>query len=97
MTDEDSKTITTFENKLKQLIGLYENLKIHNNDLSRLIEEKDSELEVIRDRLARIEDDYQNLRLAKVMSVSGVDLDQAHARISGLVREIDNCIELLNV
>ncbi|HZK04120.1 MAG TPA: hypothetical protein VFC94_06935 [Bacteroidaceae bacterium] len=97
MTEEDSKTIIAFENKLKQFIGMYENLKNLNSDLSKLLENKELELEKLRCRLERIEKDYQNLKLAKVMSVSGKDIDQARMRISKLVREVDHCIELLNV
>ncbi len=97
MTEEDSKTIIAFENRLKQFIGMYENLKNLNSDLSKLLENKELELEKLRCRLERIEKDYQNLKLAKVMSVSGKDIDQARMRISKLVREVDHCIELLNV
>lgn len=39
---------------------------------------------------------YENLKFAKVMSVTDAEADQTKRRLSKLVREIDKCISLLN-
>ena len=41
--------------------------------------------------------DYNNLKLARMMTVNGEDLQSAKNRLSRLIREVDKCIALLNV
>lgn len=56
------------------------NLKIENNDL----ENKD------------LEEKYNKLHLAKTVLASSEDSHEAKIKINRIVREIDNCIALLN-
>ena len=49
-----------------------------------------------KEEMAKMDESYMNLKQSKVLEVSGHDLDNTKRRISGLVREIDHCIDLLN-
>ncbi|MCQ2194283.1 MAG: hypothetical protein MJZ28_04950 [Paludibacteraceae bacterium] len=44
----------------------------------------------------RLKTQCENLKFAKVMSVTDSEADKAKRRLSNLVREIDKCISLLN-
>ena len=97
MTEDDSKLIEQFEGKIRKLADLYDTVKCSNSQLQSQIEAKDEEIRRLNEQLAELKGSYQNLKQSKVLEVSGHDIDDTKRRVSGLVREIDHCIKLLNV
>ncbi len=97
MTEDDSKLIEQFEGKIRKLVDLYDTVKCSNSELRSQIEAKDEEIRQLKEELASQQESYQNLKRSKVLEVSGHDIDDTKRRVSGLVREIDHCIKLLNV
>ena len=97
MTEDDSRLIEQFEGKIRKLVDLYDTVKSNNSLLQSQIEAKDEEIRQLKDELAGLNESYQNLKRSKVLEVSGHDIDDTKRRVSGLVREIDHCIKLLNV
>lgn len=96
MTDDDSRLIEQFESKLRKLVDLYETVKGTNSELQQQLAAKDDEIKRLNAELSGLRESYQNLKRSKVLEVSGHDIDDTKHRISGLVREIDHCIKLLN-
>ena len=97
MTEDDSKLIEQFEMKIRKLADLYDIVKCSNSNLKAQLEAKDEEIRRLNQELAEMKESYQNLKRSKVLEVSGHDIDDTKRRVSGLVREIDHCIKLLNV
>ena len=97
MTDDDSRLIEQFEGKIRKLVDLYDTVKSSNSQLQGQLEAKDQEIRLLKDQLTNLQESYQNLKWSKVLEVSGHDIDDTKRRVSGLVREIDHCIKLLNV
>ena len=97
MTEDDSRLIEQFEGKIRKLVDLYDTVKSSNSQLQGQLEAKDEEIRQLKDELAGLKESYQNLKRSKVLEVSGHDIDDTQRRVSGLVREIDHCIKLLNV
>lgn len=97
MTDEDSKLVEDFESKIRRLMDLYENVKERNKELIALLETEKRKNEQLRSDFAALTESYQTLKQSKVLEVSGQDIDDTKQRINRLVREIDHCIDLLNV
>lgn len=97
MTEDDSRLIEQFEGKIRKLVDLYDTVKSHNSQLQSQLEAKDEEIRQLNEELAGLKESYQNLKQSKVLEVSGHDIDDTKRRVSGLVREIDHCIKLLNV
>ncbi len=97
MTDEDSKLVEDFESKIRRLMDLYENVKEKNKELIALLETEKRKNEQLRCDFAALTESYQTLKQSKVLEVSGQDIDDTKQRINRLVREIDHCIDLLNV
>ena len=97
MTEDDSKLIEQFEGKIRKLADLYDTVKCSNSQLQSQIEAKDEEIRRLNEQLNELKGSYQNLKQSKVLEVSGHDIDDTKRRVSGLVREIDHCIKLLNV
>ncbi len=97
MTEDDSKLIEQFEGKIRKLVDLYDTVKCSNSDLRNQLDAKDEEISRLNQELTQLKESYQNLKRSKVLEVSGHDIDDTKRRVSGLVREIDHCIKLLNV
>lgn len=96
MTENDSILIEQFAEKLRKLMDMYESVKSDNRQLKNQLEARNAELEAMKKKMAKMDESYMNLKQSKVLEVSGHDLDNTKRRISGLVREIDHCIDLLN-
>ncbi|MBO7589519.1 MAG: hypothetical protein J6T18_08870 [Bacteroidaceae bacterium] len=97
MTDDDSILIEQFEAKIRRLMDLYNDVKLRNSRLIQEIEARNGEIRQLREEVSSLRESYLNLKQSKVLEVSGHDIDATKRRVSGLVREIDHCIELLNV
>ena len=95
MIGEDRTVMTAFEEKLHRLVYEYKQLKERNRELSCAIEEKENTLKDLEMRCAALENSYNNLKQAKMLSLSEAGIDAAKERITRLVREIDRCIESL--
>ena len=95
MDDEYQNIINELKTKVKKLIDLYESsrkeiiqLQEDNNKLSNQLKQKEAEYK-------HLEEKYSRLELAKSLAST----DSAHdakIKINRIVREIDNCIALLN-
>lgn len=97
MTKDDSILIEQFEGKIRKLVDLYDAVKSNNAQLLDKLEAQELEIERLNKELAAIKESYQNLKRSKVLEVSGHDIDETRRKVSGLVREIDHCIKILNV
>jgi cell division protein FtsB len=96
MTEEQLKTIRNFEVRMRQLLFLCDRLKAENADLkSQLAAQKNSN-DSLRENNIQLNLKYDNLKMARLISVSRDDFKATQNRLSGLVREVDKCIALLN-
>ena len=95
MTENDITILNEFEGKLHCLIQEYRQKVEQNNELSRRIQEKEDALKELQMRCVALESNYNNLKQAKILSLSDNDIQETKERISRLVREIDRCIESL--
>ena len=96
MTEEDKKVISTFEGKLRHFMFLYEELKQENAGLKHLLLEKEEVINRLKQDLKEYEVQYTDLKTARTISLYDKDIKETKQRLSGLVREIDKCIALLN-
>ncbi len=97
MADENHNLVENFEKKLKKLMELYEMLKNRNSELCDQLNREKTENDRLRLEISALNENYNNLKQSKVLSVSGKDIDATKQRVNRLVREIDRCIEMLNV
>ena len=95
MTENDRIALTDFEGKLHRLIYEYTQKEELNRELSQRIEEKENSLKELQLRCAALEKSYNDLKQARVISLSDAAVGETKERISKLVREIDRCIESL--
>ncbi|MDR1633176.1 MAG: hypothetical protein LBR97_09955 [Dysgonamonadaceae bacterium] len=96
MTDEQAKIAANFEAKVRQLMFLCDSLKQENADLKLLLAGQKALNESLTEENEQLKNKYDNLKMAKIISVRQNDFSVAKKRLSDLVREVDKCIALLN-
>ena len=95
MYENEKQILTQFEEKLHELIAKYNKQKELNLQLTQQISEKEELLENLQSRYDELEQNYTNLKQARMISISYEEVDNAKEHIARLVREIDQCIESL--
>ena len=96
MTEEEKKLLNSFETQLRHLIYLHDELKRENAELKKLLENEKLKNEKVQAQYDELEVSYTNLKTATAISLNGSDVKETKLRLSKLVREVDNCIALLN-
>jgi multidrug resistance efflux pump len=96
MTTEERQSMKNFEAKVRQAIAQFRVLKQENADLYAELENRDEEIRKLKASLAQSQNDYNNLKLAKMIEVSDADIKESKMKISRLVREINKCINILS-
>ena len=97
MTAEENALLRTLEARVTQLALEYKALKGRYNALDRTVEEKENAIRSLNEQMGRLQSDYANLKIAKMLDICSNDIENAKSRLSKLVREVDKCIALLNV
>lgn len=92
---EISDIISGLENKLKNLVDLHQNLKEknkrlinENEELKKIIEDKNNTIIKLRDK--------NNIDIIAKQLGRSTKNKETRSKINELVRDIDNCIALLN-
>ncbi|HPF94135.1 MAG TPA: hypothetical protein PLV65_09360 [Tenuifilaceae bacterium] len=96
MSIEQKSIHTRLKSKIEELISAYEKLKEEN---SKLKEQMETLQNVMQEReIAYIELDkkYNQQQLARAFVTSSDDTHDAKVKVDLIVREIDQCIALLN-
>ena len=95
MTGNDKTIMANFEEQLYRLVHEYKQKEKLNKELVAAIQEKENTLCELQQRVSALENNYNNLKHAKILSLNDAAIEETKGRISRLVREIDRCIESL--
>ena len=95
MTENDRRIMADFEAKLHRLVYEHNQKEEAVQELSRMLEEKENTLKELQMRCQALEKSYNDLKQARIISLSSEGIDATKERISRLVCEIDRCIESL--
>ena len=96
MTPEERQSMKQFEARVRQVLAQYSVLKQENEDLYTEIEKKDEEIQRLKDQLSQSQNEYNNLKLAKMIEITDSDIKESKMKIAKLVREINKCISILS-
>lgn len=92
----DNSYLKQFSTRVRQLILQYKAVKKENDDLYQLVDERDRKIAELQEENKRLKNEYQALKVAKMLEVTDNDLDNAKKRISALIRNVNQCITLLS-
>lgn len=97
MTQEQETALHDFEARVRQLMMAYKEACRENAELKRELDAANQRTAEAEAALAESKRDYDVLKTARMIEVSGDDVKASRARIAKLIREVDKCIALLDV
>jgi len=92
----NEKTLATFETRLRQMILRFQDLKKENEELCRAVEQGEQEVVALREKLEQQQNDYNSLKMAKMIEITDGNLSDAKDRLSRLIRDVNRCIAILS-
>jgi len=96
MTFEQEEMIRQLRYRIRLLMARYQSLKHENESLAAEKNELLTLVEKQKKNINHLEQQITTARLAKSVLVPSEDRETAKAQINRIVREIDECIALLN-
>jgi vacuolar-type H+-ATPase subunit D/Vma8 len=97
MTGEDQLLLDDFKAKLRLLMKRHSNLKEERRVMAEKLAEMEKTIAELKSENEKLVKKYNDLKIAKALSVSDDDNKMVKQRINKIVREIDKCIAQLNV
>ena len=94
--DPNEMTLTTFETRVRQMILRFQELKKENNALHVQLQKDEQEILNLKSKLAQADNNYNSLKMAKMMEITDGDLESAKARVSKMIRDVNKCISILS-
>lgn len=96
MDEEYKKLIFKLNENIHKLILLYKENENENCKLKKELEELTKEKLILENRIKTLEEKYDKLKTAKTLEKVIGDTGEARHKLNRIIREIDNCIALLN-
>ncbi len=94
--EASNPTLDTFISRVRQLLTQYKETVEENNKLHIELKAKNEIIESLSIQVAQIQKDYDSLKMAKMLQISDGDVENAKARVTKLIRDINRCITLIN-
>lgn len=94
--ESNEKVITNFETRVRQLILRFQELKKENQELYAMVEKTEQEVKDLQGKLTQKDNDYNALKMAKMMTITDGDLEAAKARVQKMIREVNKCIAIIS-
>ena len=85
-----------FETRVRQMILHFKQLKKENLELRAQIEKGKQEINDLQAKLTQADNDYNSLKMAKMMQITDGDLESAKARVQKMIRNVNKCIAILS-
>ena len=94
--DANEKIINTFATRVRQLILQYEDVKKENEKLSSMLADRDNTLKEQEATIGKLQQDYDSLKMVKMLQVTDGDIETARKRINRLIKDVNKCITLMS-
>lgn len=94
--DANENTINRFATRVRQMILQYQDLRKENADLYAMVDDRDAEIKQLKAQLSQAQDDYNALKVAKMLEVTDGDIETAKKRVAKLIRDVNKCVTLLS-
>jgi archaellum component FlaC len=92
----NQEAILAFETRVRQMILHFKQLKKENEALREEIEKGKQEINDLQAKLTQANNDFNSLKMAKMMQITDGDLEDAKARVQKMIRNVNRCIAILS-
>ena len=83
------KTLADFQTRVRQMILQFQELKKENMQLQQQIGEQATEIEELKARVTQADNDYNSLKMARMLEITDGNLDEAKERLSRMIRQVN--------
>ena len=94
--DANEKSLTLFQTRVRQMILKFSELKKENQELYAMVDQKEEEVKRHQPQLNQAQNDYNSLKMARMLEITDGDLEGAKTRVAKMIREVDKAIKLLS-
>ncbi len=95
MTRDEETLLNNVQTRVRQLILQDQRLKQRCSTMEQQVEQLNQRIANLQDELRTAKANYANLKIAKTIELTESDSRSAHRRLNNLVRQVDECIALL--
>jgi predicted RNase H-like nuclease (RuvC/YqgF family) len=92
----NEKTLADFEDRVRQMILQFQELKEENGRLQTLIVEQATEIEELKARVTQADNDYNSLKMARMLEITDGNLVDAKEHLARMIRQVNKCIAILS-
>ena len=92
----NEKILADFQTRVRQMILQFKELKKENMQLQQQIGEQATEIEELKARITQADNDYNSLKMARMLEITDGNLDEAKERLSRMIRQVNKCIAILS-
>ncbi|MGG6543960.1 UNVERIFIED_CONTAM: hypothetical protein NY100_00685 [Prevotella sp. 15_C9] len=92
----NEKTLNTFATRVRQMILQYEEMKNANTEWRTKVEQSEKKIKDLEAQLTQAHNDYNSLKMARMIEISDGDMETAQKRIAKLIRDVNKCITLIS-
>lgn len=92
----NEKTLSLFTTRVRQMILQYQEMKKENDGLYEMVDEQNAKIKELEALLEQAKQNYNSLKMARMIQVSNADMDVAKKKLSKLIRDVNKCITLLS-
>ena len=90
------KILVDFQTRVRQLILQFKQLKQENQQLQQQMQEQSQTIEELKAKVAQADNDYNSLKMARMLEITDGNLDEAKDRLARMIRQVNKCIAILS-
>lgn len=94
--DVKTENLNVFTTRVRQLMLSYKALKEENDALKSQVKQREEEIAGLKERANRLQNDYDLLKVARMMQITDGDIEEARKRLNKLIKNVSRSITLLN-
>lgn len=92
----DEQTLALFQTRVRQMLFQFQQLKKENDELYAMVDQNEKDIKDLRDKLEQKCNEYDTLKMMKMLEVSDDDIEVTKARLARLIRDVNKCITILS-
>ncbi len=92
----NEKTLSLFTTRVRQMILQYQEMKQENDGLYEMVDEQNAKIKELEAQLEQAKQNYNSLKMARMIQISNADMDVAKKKLSKLIRDVNKCITQLS-
>ena len=92
----NEQSLANFKTRVRQMILRFQELKKEGDELRAVIAKNEQDMKQLQAKLTQAENDYQSLKMAKMMEITDGDLENAKGRLAKMIRDVNKCIAILS-